>query len=169
MSLEATTISLIALFVSILSLLLSLYNSDVDRRIQIEQLKGEMTTRLTFRGIEMLGYIKKLDMQKPEVTDVLKKNLIKVVDGIIEARRNLRTYPKSSPFFGSDIFTSLQRMRNDIEDAEPVFDKLREAFTDCDLKSIEQITDGLIERFFGSKSTKDSKTTMPNGSLKHDR
>jgi len=58
MNLDATTISLIALGISIFSLLIALYNSDVDRRIQIEQLKGEMLTR-KYRNFHFLfGHIK---------------------------------------------------------------------------------------------------------------
>jgi hypothetical protein len=165
MNLDASNISVIALVVSIFSLIVALYNSDVDRRIKIEQLKGEMVSRLTSRGIEMLGYIKRLDMQKSEEADELSQNLMKVMEGLVNVRQSLKKSPKPPPFLASAIVPSLQRIRNDIEDAEIVFDKLNEAFADWDLKEIEQITDGLLERFFGSKN---SKTRMPNKSLKHD-
>lgn len=164
MNLDATTISLIALGVAIFSLIVALYNSDVDRRIQIEQLKGEMVTRLTSRGLEMLGYIKRLDMRKSEETDELSQKFIKVMEGLVEVRKGLKEFPRSPPFFSSFTVPGLQRIRNDVEDMEPIFDKLSEAFADWDLKEIESLTNGLLERFFGKKI---SKTTMPN-SLKHD-
>ena len=113
----------------------------------------------------MLSYIKQLENQKLEVADKLSQNLMKVMEGLVDVRQSFKNYPKPPPFFGSAIIPGLQRLRNDIEDAEPVYDKLREAFADGDLNEIEQLIDGLLERFFGSKI---SKTKLPKISLKHD-
>ena len=99
MTLDATTISLIALGVSIFSLIVALYNSEVDRRIQIEQLKGEMITRLTFRGIEMLGYIKQLENQKSEGADKLSQKLMKVMEGLVDVRQNFKTLFKTNSVY----------------------------------------------------------------------
>ncbi len=158
MNLDATTISLIALGISIFSLLIAFYNSDVDRRIQIEQLKGEMLTRLTYRGVDIIGDIKKLEMTPSEETFELLKDLIKVAEGIGNIRQGIMQLPKTPPIFGSAIMPSLQRTLNDIDDAEPIFDKLSEDIANWDLKEVRQTTDNLLERLFGSDSSKSASS-----------
>lgn len=146
-------ISLVALGISIISILISLYNSDVDRRIQIEQIKGEMITLLTYRGVEILSHIKRLEMKPSEEKVELLKDLIKVAEGIVNVRQSIQKLPKLSPILGSFMIPDLYKIRNQIYDAEPIFDKLIEAIDNGDLMLIRQATDGLIERLFGKNGS----------------
>ena len=63
MNFDPTNIALIALGISVISLLISLYNSNIDRRVQLAQLKGEMETSLFHRITEMLSHIKELQKE----------------------------------------------------------------------------------------------------------
>ncbi len=146
MNFDAITISLIALGISFISFLIALYNSHVDRRIQIEQLKGEVVTRLTYRGLEILAYIKEVKMKQPEETVELLDNLIKVAEEIVNVRQSLKKIPKLPFISFSAIIPQLHSIRNDIMDAEPIFDKLSKAIIDWDLFEMRECIDGLIKR-----------------------
>jgi hypothetical protein len=150
MNIDSTIISIGALFVSIISLVIAVYNFGVDRRIQIEQLKGEMVNRLTFRGIEILSHIDKLCRCGTEETCDRSKRLIKVSEGIVQVRKELKGLSRPPLFFVSSRVTELHQIRSEIQDAEPVFDKLNEAISDLDLEKIERITEGLASRLWGS-------------------
>ena len=114
---------------------------------------------LTYRGVDIIGDIKKLEMTPSEETFELLKDLIKVAEGIGNIRQGIMQLLKTPPIFGSAIMPSLQRTLNDIDDAEPIFDKLSEDIANWDLKEVRQTTDNLLERLFGSDS---SKSTSPN-------
>ena len=146
MNFNAITISLIALVISFISFLIALYNSHVDRLIQIEQLKGEMVTRMTYRGLEILTHIKEVKMEPSEETVKLLNDLIKVAEGIVNIRQRLKKFPKVPFIGGSAIIPELHSIRNDIVDAEAIFDKLNKAVINWDLLEMRESIDGLIKR-----------------------
>ena len=152
MPLDSTTISIAALIVSVISLMFAIYNFGVDRKIQFEQIKGELIYRLTFRGIEIISHIEKLCKCEAEEACERSKKLMKVSEGIVQIRKDLRELSKPPLFFVSSNVTELQQIRSEIQDAEPVFDKLNEAVSDLDFANIEKITKGLIERLWGSSN-----------------
>ncbi|MEA2096077.1 MAG: hypothetical protein U9P73_05220 [Candidatus Cloacimonadota bacterium] len=146
MNFDAITISLIALVISFISFLIALYNSHVDRLIQIEQLKGEMVTRLTYRGLEILTHIKEIKTKPSEETVELLDDFIKVAEGIVNIRQRLKKFPKLPYIGGSAIIPELHSLRNDIVDAEAIFEKLNEAINNWDLLEMRESINGLLER-----------------------
>ena len=149
MSMDPTTISLVALGVALVSLILSAHRGAVDRRLQLEQLRGEMRVRLTSRGVDLLSMIDALRQDNPPEGDSLIGKLVKVARGLVDVREDLRDL--RMPFFvpASLFATNFQRIRDDIEDAEPVFKRLRRAIDERNFAEASQIADGLLERVYG--------------------
>ena len=158
--------SLFALGISIFSLLIALYNSHVGRQIQLEQLKGEIRTRLIYRAIEILTHIEKLGMKPSFETVGLQADLIKVAEGIVAIRQSLQEFPKLPLITSSFIIPLMHKIRNDVNDAEPIFDNLNASMAKLDLKKIRLAIDGLLERIVGPDS---SKPTLPNKANTADR
>jgi hypothetical protein len=166
MDLTPIDISLLALLVSVISLAVALYNTRVDRRIQLEHLKGEMMNRLTSRGIEILSHIEKLSLYPSEAVCEQCRQLIRVSEGIIEVRRVLKKFPELPLFPSSSALLQLQKARSSIEDAEPVFDRLGQAVSTLNLEEIGRISDGLVERLLGSSNS--DELSLPNPLSKKD-
>ena len=147
MNLDPIIISLVALGVSIISILFSMHNSGVNRQIQLEQLRGNIITRLTIRGIEIGAIAQKLLSQNPEQIKII-KILTEVGEGILDVRKKIKSmFP--APFFTGWLTINLYKIKSDFEDSEYIFDNLKKAIDEADYKEAQTITEGLHERFFG--------------------
>jgi len=144
-------ISLIALAVSVGSVLFSIHIAGLNRRMQFEQVRGNLTTRLTIRGLEIITLVHKLRSQEPRQIKIM-EILGKVADGIIIVREKLQTL-SAPPFFTGTITLGLINIKSDIDDSEHIFDTLKKAFENSDYQMMETIATGLLERFWNKKSS----------------
>ena len=151
MNVDPTTISLIALCVSILSLLISVFQMRVDRGLQWEQLRGSLQTRLTIRCIEILALVDKITLNiNPDSLSLIQK-LTRMVEELVALRRDFRGL-KNLGIGKTLLLTKITAIKSDLDDADPVFDKLRLEISENDLVKANKTADGLLQRIFGSKS-----------------
>lgn len=160
MNLVPIAISIIALAVSIVSLIIAFYNSHIDRRIQVEQIRGEMVNRLTIRGVELIAAIEKIEIEQTDEAVEILQTLLRVVQEMTDMRRRLKELPVIPPVLGSAVIPDLYRIRSEIEDMDPIFEALSKAIANKDLKEIRLGANGLLERICGSDVLK------PNSDVK---
>lgn len=155
MNLDPIIISLIALAISIASVLFSMHNAGIDRRIQFEQLRGNMIIRLTIRGIEVATITQTLLGQNTKQIKTVKM-LTEIAKGIVEIREKLKsmTIP---PFFINTLTQSLYSIKSDIEDCEYIFDNLKKAVEESDFNEVQIIVTGLHERIYGKNKKHQTK------------
>jgi hypothetical protein len=151
MKIDPVYISLIALAVSIASLAISSYRAAVDRRLQWEQLRGSVLARLTSRGVELLTLIEELRRFPGDETFAITRKLIRIAEGLVDIRQRLKRMESPPLFYTSAFVTRFAPIKSEVEDAEPVFDKLRSEVMQSDFSHASLTADGLIQRFYGSK------------------
>lgn len=152
MNLDPITISKWALFISALgfcvsltSLLLSIFNKQVDKKIQFEQVRGEIRTMLTSRGIEALEVMDKLNYS-PVHIELIDK-LHRLLKGMVYVRTTLQDlkYP---------AVVELQKILSDVKDMEPVFESLFAKANSGDWSGANVVINGLLQRYFNPAANK---------------
>lgn len=150
MRIDPVTISLIALVVSIISLLMSSYRAAVDRNLQWEQMRGAIQVRLTARGLDMLTVLEEVRRSsKVEATDLSRK-IIRVVDGLVDMRKKLMEMETLPRFTASNCIIRLTSIKSSLDDADIIFDKLQASILDGNLSDASSNADGLLERLYGT-------------------
>jgi hypothetical protein len=150
MKIDPVYISLAALGVSMLSLWVSISRAAVDRRLQWEQMRGGMQTTLTAKGVELLTLIEELRRFSDDETLPLVDKLIRIAEGTVDIRQRLKRLG-SPPFFSASHLTvELAPIKHDLDEAEPIFDKLRSTIAESKFSEAHRVADGLIERLYGS-------------------
>jgi hypothetical protein len=152
MKIDPVYVSLIALAVSIASLGISSYRAAVDRRVQWEQLRGSILARLTSRGVELLTLIEELRRFPGDETFAIIRKLIRIAEGLVDMRQRLKRMEAPPLFYTSELITRFAPIKSEVEDAEPVFDKLRSDIMQSNFSEASLTADGLIQRFYGSTS-----------------
>ncbi len=146
MNINPVTISLIALIVSIISLLISSYRAGVDRKLQWEQLRGSVHSRLTSHGVELITMIDELRQLHTDEAEGLAKKLILIGQGIVDVRKRLRKMERPPLFQTSALITKVAPIKSDLDDAEPVFEELNTAIRKANFSKASEIADGLLKR-----------------------
>ena len=154
MKIDPIVISLVALGVSILSFIIATYRAAVDRRLQWEQLRGDIRVRLTSRGVELLTLIEELRRFPGDESFTLTKKLICIAEGIIDIRQKLKRMEVPPLFFTSALITRFAPIKSNLDDAEPIFDKLRSEIMQSNFSYAIMTADGLLERVYGSSGKK---------------
>jgi hypothetical protein len=152
MKIDPVFISLVVLVVSIASLAISSYRAAVDRRLQWEQLLGSVLARLTSRGVELLTLSEELRRFPGDETFAITRKLIRIAEGLVDIRQRLKRMESPRLFYTSALVTRFAPIKSEVEDAEPVFDKLRAEIMQSDFSQANLTADGLIQRFYGSKN-----------------
>jgi hypothetical protein len=164
MKIDPIVISLIALAVSILSLIISSYRAAVDRRLQWEHLRGSVRTQLASRGVELLTLIEELRRFPGDESITLIGKLIQIAEGIIDIRRKLKEMEAPPLFFTSALVTRFAPIKSDLDDAEPIFDKLRSDIMESNFSEANKVADGLLVRIYGAGGKTPNKSPEPTGS-----
>jgi hypothetical protein len=151
MMINPVYISLVALVVSIISLAISSYRAAVDRRLQWEQLRGSVQSRLTSRGVELLTLIEELRRFPGDETLAITKKLIRIAEALVDMRQHLKGMESPPLFHASSCITRFAPLKSEFEDAEPVFDKLRSEVMQSNFSQANLTADGLIQRLYGSE------------------
>jgi hypothetical protein len=150
MKLDPITISVTALAVSAFSLILSTYRAGVDRRLQWEQFRGGIHARLTSRGVEILTMREELRRFPTDESNSLIQKLLRISEAIWDIRKILKRMETPPPFFASAMITQIAPIKSDLDDAEPIFEKLVGAIRISDMQKADKLANGLIERLCGS-------------------
>src|SRR6185437_1752975 len=152
MKIDPITISIAALTASFLSLIISTYRAAVDRRLQWEQIRGDMQSRLTSRGVELLTLIEELNRFPGDETSDLIRKLIRIADGMVNIRQRLKEMKTPPWFYTSVLVTEVAPIKSELDEAEPVFDKLRSEIMGSHFPRASLTADGLIQRLYGSET-----------------
>ena len=150
MKTDSITLAIIAIFISSASVLLSLYTFFLNRKLDYSQICGELRVWLTSKAIEVLAMLDALHKNKKHRE--LYKKLLKIAQGMVKIREELKDHPKRIGYFAPFLITRLSELRHDVNESAPVFESLKDAFDNKDLNKMSGISDGLIERFYGRKS-----------------
>lgn len=163
-------ISLIALTVSIISLVVSVRRAAVDRLLQLEQLRGELRFRLTANaltvselGEQLIRLAKKLLesyqmrhndhlTQKAEECIEASKYLLELSRHMVGMRADLEGFRFPSEDVNFAI-VKLTAIKSDIKDFEVVLERLPKAVQDENFKEAISIANGLLNRLIGQSNT----------------
>jgi len=149
-NLNPIVISVAALAVSTLSLAMTLLTAAVNRRLQWEQMRGEIVNRLTARGIEISMAVHTLRARNDPLTKPLTHQLIQVLEGLVGIRTRFRNMKLPAIFPYSMILTRMTPIKYEIDDVDPVFESMRSSIDDGNLEEAKKNADGLLRRFYGS-------------------
>ncbi|MBU4201009.1 MAG: hypothetical protein KKG09_03165 [Verrucomicrobia bacterium] len=154
MKLDPLTLSITALAISILSLLISLYRAGVDRRIQLEQLRGEMRTRLTSWAVDVLSMIEGLkNYPSPETVRTMEK-LLDLAKATTDIRHGIQHLSVPICIPASLFAVEYHRLKNDTEDLEPLFNALSKEMEQSNFTKVNDIADGIIYRLVDRKKNR---------------
>ena len=142
---EATTIiSIIALIISFISILISNFNFNIDRQIQVEELKGKIITNLTYRGLDIVDHIENINNIEENYNII--KDLKTIAEKINYLRGKVEKFYKPSNLLGSRIIPKLYSIKNQLNDMEPVFNRLKQSVDEGNMEYVRNNVDGLIKR-----------------------
>ncbi len=150
---DSLTVSISALGVSILSLLISVYRAGVDRRIQFEQRRGEIKTRLTFWGVDILSLIEGLKNPPSIDTIPVMQKLLSVANALVDIREQIQRLSVPVWLPVSLFAVNFQKIRNDTADLEPLIDELRRETKNRNFAKVNEIANGIIHRLTGQKES----------------
>ncbi len=154
MKIDPVLISIAALIVSLVSLAFSLSRAGLDRRLQFEQMRGRVQTKLTTQGIELINMIEQLQLIDSTEAHELSIKLIKIAEGLMNARRTLTEFEKPPRFRTSRLIAGFAPIASSIDNMEPVFEKLRAAIQTTDLSKAARVADGLLVQLLGNEPNK---------------
>jgi hypothetical protein len=152
MKIDPTMISVTALGVSALSLLLSTYRAATDRRLQWEQSRGAAQARLTARALEIVTLIEEVRGSVAAGAGELASKLIQVAQGLTEIRESLKRMQIPPRFKAATLISSFAPIKSDLDDADPVFERLRAEVRQSNFGGASQTADGLLQRLYGSQN-----------------
>jgi hypothetical protein len=162
------TISLVALSVSGISLYLSTPRAAVDRKLQWEQLRGNVLAKLTARGLELITLIQEL-MSSPseEIVNLIHK-LIQISKGIVSMREGVTRMEIPPSFRTSALLTRYAPIKTQLDNADLIFDKLKIAVRKKNMTEASELADGLYKRFYGSGDVTIPEAPSPSTIAKQD-
>ena len=102
----------------------------------------------------MLTSIHELRRFPDDDTLTLIEKLIQIAEGIVSIRERLKRLGPPPPFSASQLTLKLVPIKHDLDEAEPVFEKLRTTIAESKFSESNRVADGLIQRIYGSKLQK---------------
>ena len=86
-----------------------------------------------------------------EVSDLVDK-LMRVAGGLMDIRQTVEEMKTPPLFLTSVLITSYAPIKSDLDDADPIFERLRAAIQQSNFAEASRLADGLLQRLYGTKS-----------------
>ena len=147
----ATAISIVSLLVAVSSLGVVIARGHVDRRMQVEQLRGETIQQLTALAVDLLSAVEAMCPACSETSEAACSSLTQVITGLAGIRERIRILKVPAIGSVSSLMLNFRRLRDEVEELAPFVARLHEAARAGFSEDVERTSEMLLERIHGQR------------------